>query len=135
VKQELQPAESALVQALELRSKPVSCILGTTLFRQGDPPIGLFILKSGEANLLMESKVGKPVMCVHAQAGSLLGLPGIIANEPYTMTALVRGGSEVSFVTTGDFESLIQAEPTLYPMVLKVLAAEVRAARRAITGN
>ncbi len=135
MKQELYAADSALIQALELRSKSISCIQGTTLFRQGDAPIGLFILKSGEANLLMESNAGKPVMCVYAEAGTLLGLPGIIANEPYTMTALVRGGSEVSFVTTVDFEDLIQAEPSLYPMVLKVLAAEVRAARRALTGN
>jgi CRP-like cAMP-binding protein len=134
-KQELFAADRALIQALEPRSKPVCCIQGTTLFRQGDAPVGLFILKSGEANLLMETRVGKPVMCVHAEAGTLLGLPGIIANEPYTMTALVRGGSEVRFVTTGDFEDLIQAEPSLYPMVLKVLAAEVRAARRAIIGN
>lgn len=135
MKQELFAADRALVQALELRSQPISCIQGVTLFKQGDAPIGLYILKSGEANLLMESKVGRPVMCVHAEAGSLLGLPGIIANEPYTMTALVQGGSEVLFVTKDDFEDLIRAEPSLYPMVLRVLASEVRAARQALTGN
>jgi CRP-like cAMP-binding protein len=71
-------------------------------------------------------------MCVHAEAGSLLGLPGTIANEPYTMTALVQSGSEVKFITRSDFEDMIQADPCLYPKVLQVLAGEVRAARRAI---
>jgi hypothetical protein len=51
------------------------------------------------------------------------------------MTALAQGGSEVRFVAKGDFEDVIRTEPSLYPMVLQVLAAEVRAARRAITGN
>ena len=134
-KQELYAADPALVQALELRSKPVPCKKGTTLFKQGDPPIGLYILKSGEANLLMDSRAGRVIMCVNAEPGSLLGLPAIIANEPYTMTALAHGGSEVRFVAKGDFEDVIRTEPSLYPMVLQVLAAEVRAARRAITGN
>jgi len=132
VKQELHVADRALVQALELRSRPVSCIKGGTLFKQGDAPCGLYILKSGEANLMMASRSGKPVLCVHAEAGSLLGLPGVIANEPYTMTALVHAGSEVTFITRGDFEDIVRTEPSLYPGVLHVLAAEVRAARRAI---
>jgi CRP-like cAMP-binding protein len=48
------------------------------------------------------------------------------------MTALVQVGSEVRFVTRRDFEDMIQAEPSLYPKVLQVLAAEVRAARKAL---
>jgi CRP-like cAMP-binding protein len=50
------------------------------------------------------------------------------------MTALARPGSEVSFVTRNDFEDLIREEPLLYPAVLTILAAEVRAARHAICG-
>ena len=73
-------------------------------------------------------------MRLHAKPGSLLGLPAIIGNESYTMTAVARPGSEVRFVARGDFEGLIQAEPSLYPKVLKVLAAEVRAARHALAG-
>ena len=133
MRQELFAADRELVQALELRSQPVSCIKGCTLFKQGDAPSGLYILKSGEASLILESRAGRVVMCVHAEAGSLLGLPGTIANEPYTMTALVQVGSEVRFVTRSDFEDMMQAEPSLYPKVLQVLAAEVRAARRAIS--
>jgi hypothetical protein len=42
-------------------------------------------------------------------------------------------GSEIGFVTQAGFEDLIQAEPSLYPYVLQVLAAEVRSARQTIS--
>jgi CRP-like cAMP-binding protein len=72
-------------------------------------------------------------MCLRAEAGSLLGLPAIISNEPYSMTAMVRKGSEVRFVSRHDFEDLMRAEPSLSLKVLPVLAAEVRAARQAFS--
>jgi CRP-like cAMP-binding protein len=133
VKQKRFAADRALVQTLQLRSQPISCVKDCALFKQGDSPDGLYILKSGEATLTLESTAGKPVICLHAEAGSLLGLPGVIANEPYTMTASVHGGSEVRFVARSDFEEIMQTEPSLYPKILKVLAAEVTAARRALS--
>ena len=45
---------------------------------------------------------------------------------------MVRKDSDVRFVSRNDFEELIQAEPTLYPSVLQVLATELRAARLAL---
>jgi CRP-like cAMP-binding protein len=133
VKQDSFAADRLLIHALEKRSQPVPCFETCILFNQGDPPSGLFILKSGEAALTVESTSGRIVMCLHAGAGSLLGLPGIVGNEPYTMTALARKGSEVRFVTRDDFEELIRTEPSLYPTVLKVLAAEVREARHSLS--
>jgi CRP-like cAMP-binding protein len=82
---------------------------------------------------MRETASGRAVICLHAGPGSVLGLPGIVANEPYTLTAMARKGSEVRFVTRSDFEDLLQAEPTLNFKVLQVLAAEVRSARRAMS--
>jgi CRP-like cAMP-binding protein len=125
-------ADHKLIQALEKRSQPVSCDEDRVLFRQGETPSGLYILWSGEAALIMTSEAGKEVMSLRAIASSLLGLPGIIGNEPYTLTATARKGSEVKFVTRSDFEDLMRAEPSLSFKVLQVLATEVRAARKAL---
>jgi CRP-like cAMP-binding protein len=84
---------------------------------------------------MMKSASGETVMCLHAASGSVLGLPGIVGNEPYSMTAMAHKGSEVGFVTRSDFEDVLRTEPLLYPMVLQVLAAEVRTARQALSGN
>jgi CRP-like cAMP-binding protein len=48
------------------------------------------------------------------------------------MTAMVKKGAEVRFVTRYDFEKLIKADPQMYPGVLQVLAREVRSARLAL---
>lgn len=82
---------------------------------------------------MRETASGRAIICLHAGPGSLLGLPGIVANEPYTLTAMARKGSEVRFVTRGDFEDLLQAEPSLNFKVLQVLAAEARSARQAVS--
>jgi hypothetical protein len=49
------------------------------------------------------------------------------------MTAIVKKGASVSFVTPYDFEKLIEADPQLYPEVLQLLAAEVLSARLALS--
>jgi CRP-like cAMP-binding protein len=126
-------ADHELMQALEERSQPILCSNGRILFCQEEAPRGLYILQGGEAALTMKSASGKLVMCLRAEAGSLLGLPAIIANEPYSMTAMARKGSEVRFVTRHDFEDLMRAQPSLSLKVLPVLAAEVRAARQAFS--
>ena len=132
MKRESFTASRKLITALEKRSHPVSCEEGRTLFTQGEPASGLYILESGEAALMMESPSGRPVMCLRAGAGALLGLPGVVGSEPYTMTAVVHKGSDVRFVARQDFEELVQAKPALYLGLLKLLAAEVRAARMAL---
>ena len=126
-------ADHKLMQALDKRSQPVPCSEGHILFNQGDGPRGLYILRSGEASLIMQSPSGTIVFSLRAPAGSLLGLSAVIDNEPYSLSAMVRKDSDVRFVSRNDFEELIQAEPSLYPSVLQVLAAELRAARLAFS--
>jgi CRP-like cAMP-binding protein len=125
-------ADHALLEALERRSRRVIFSVGHILFRQGGTSNRLYILREGKALLVMESSSGKVVMSLHVAAGSILGLPGIIANEPYTFTAIAHPCSDVRFVARNDFEDLIRAEPSLYPKVLEVLVAEVRTARLAL---
>jgi CRP-like cAMP-binding protein len=133
VQQNVFAADRKLIQALELRSQPFSYGDSCILFRQGDAPSGLFILQTGEVVLMRESVSGKAIICLHAGPGSLLGLPGMIGNEPYTLTAMARKGSAIRFVTRSDFEDVMQAEPSISLKVLQVLAAEVRSARLALS--
>jgi CRP-like cAMP-binding protein len=122
-----------LIQALYRLSQPVPGSEDGILFHQGDAPDGLFLLRSGEATLVMKSDSGRVVMSLKVDAGSVLGLTGVIADEPYTLTAHVSQGSEVRFVTRKDFEVLTQSEPSLYLEVLHMLAAQVRFARYTLT--
>src|ERR1035438_3879998 len=101
-----------LIKALEVRSIAISCGEEHTLFRQGELPVGLYILLRGEAALSMASASGESSMSVQTTAGSLLGLPALVAHEPYTLTAIAQKGSELSFITAEDFNDLMHSDST-----------------------
>jgi CRP-like cAMP-binding protein len=125
-------ADPDLIKALEVRSIAISCGEDYTIFRQGDMPAGLYILHRGVATLSMISVAGESVVSVQTTAGSLLGLPALVAHEPYTLTAVAQKDSELSFITAEDFNFLMRTDTSLSLKILQVLAAEVRAARQAI---
>jgi CRP-like cAMP-binding protein len=125
-------ADQELIRALERQSRPISCEAGSTLFSQGEVPSGIYILRSGEAALIMKSAAGRAVMCATVGPGSVLGLPAVIGKQPYSLSVMVKKGSDVGFITQHDFELLLQMEPSLYPKILEVLASEIRFARKAL---
>lgn len=125
-------ADPELILALDTRSIAISCGEEYVLFRQGDAPAGLFILHKGEATMTMTSAAGESIISIQTKAGSLLGLPALIGNEPYTLTAVARQGSELGFIARDEFTALMRSEPMVSLKILQVLAAEVRAARHAL---
>ena len=122
-------ADEQLIRALRQRSAPVDCSKDRVLFCQGDDPAGLYILHQGHVALSMCDEEGDVVLTMAAGPGSLLGLPGVVGNCPYSLSAAARQGSEVSFVSREGFSNLMLTDPGLAVLILRVLAAEVRTAR------
>lgn len=125
-------ADPELIHALHKRATLFVCEEDRTLFHQGDPPTGLFILHKGEATLSLDPGANQNLFACQAAPGSVLGIPALIGNQPYSLTALALSGAEVSFVSRDDFNILMQTEQSLMLKVLQVLAAEVRSARLAL---
>ena len=125
-------ADPELVQGLQKHATSVSCDEDIVLFNQGDPPVGLYILSDGVATVTMAAPAGNTIMSVQVEASSLLGLPGLIGNEPYTLTAIAHKGARFSFINRDDFIALMRTDLQLSLKILQVLAAEVRTARRAL---
>lgn len=125
-------ADPELIRALSERATPIVCDTDRILFRQDDPASGLFILHEGEATLSMDSEQGAPILSVEAKGGSLLGLPGLISNQPYSLTAVAQAGARIGFLARDEFTALMQSDPMLAFKILQVLAAEVRSARMAL---
>ncbi len=126
-------ADPELFQVLEKRANAIECDVEHILFRQGDPPVGLYILAKGGATITMKSEDGDCLLSVEAAPGSVLGLPAVIGNQPYSLTARAHHGSWVGFISRTDFYGLMQTESALMVKILQVLANEVRSARIAIT--
>jgi len=125
-------ANPDLLSALAGRSTAVPCGSDGVPFRQDEPSVGVFILHDGTVTLSMMSNDGHSLFAVQAKPGSILGLPGAISNQPYTLSAIARAGAQVSFVSNGDLTALMHSNPALSLKMLEVLAAEVRSARKAI---
>jgi CRP/FNR family transcriptional regulator len=125
-------ADAELLRALGSRSSSVPCDSDGILFRQDEPSVGVFILHDGTVTLSMMSQDGHSLFAAQAKPGSILGLPGAISNQPYTLSATARAGAKVSFVSSADLTGLMHSNPALSLKMLEVLAAEVRSARKSI---
>jgi CRP-like cAMP-binding protein len=125
-------ADPELIGELEKQSRPVPVGSDGVLFRQGDAPTGVFILRKGSARLTSKSD-GDAILSVRAGAGSLLGVPAVVGAKPYSLTAEALEGAEVSLLPSEDFVRLMNTQPGLSFRVLQVLAEEVRFAREALS--
>ncbi|MGA2539519.1 MAG: cyclic nucleotide-binding domain-containing protein [Terracidiphilus sp.] len=125
-------ADPELIDGLEGQSTGICCVEETVLFRQGDPPSGIYILKSGSVTLTMTSPANSEALSLGARPGSLLGLPAVIGEAPYTLTAVAHPGAHLSYVPRETFAHIMGHDRALALKILRVLAAEVRTARTAI---
>jgi CRP-like cAMP-binding protein len=125
-------ADPELIEALKKNATRVDCEEDRLLFKQGDAPGGLYIYCGGEVTMTLTASTGDVVMSVSVDAGSLLGLPAVIGNVPYSLTAKAKKGSKVSFVKREHFGRLMLTDPSISVGILRVLAAEVRTARLAL---
>ena len=125
-------ADRDLIDALAARATPIECEAERVLFCQDDAADGVYILREGAATLTMTSQDGKPILTVEARSGSLLGLPGLISHQPYSLTAVAQAGAKVGFLSRSEFTALMESDPALSFKILQVLAAEVRSARYAL---
>lgn len=101
------------------------------LFRQGQRGDCLYFVKWGEVALTMLA--GNKEIRIRAGKGSLLGLPAVFGNQPYTMTAKATWDAEIFKLNSDAFRELLNEEPRMKEIVLQVLAGEVRAIRQAFS--
>jgi CRP-like cAMP-binding protein len=101
------------------------------LFRQGDAADCLYFVKSGEANLTIQA--GNKEVRIRAGSGSLLGIPAVVGNQPYSMTAKACWDAEIFRLSSVVFNDLLKTEPKMQQAVLLILAGEVRVARQALS--
>ena len=81
---------------------------GATLFSEGDPSIGVYMLCQGRIKLSTYSKDGKALILRIAEAGELLGLSSAISDSPHEATAEVLDQCQINFVRRLDLLRFLQ---------------------------
>ena len=107
---------------------PESACRGTTLFRKGDPPAGVFLITSGRVAL----SAGDDPCRITRIAGvrSLLGLPSTVGDRAYTLTAEAVTDVELCHIAPDAFRNALASNPVIGMAIVRILSDEVSALRR-----
>jgi CRP/FNR family transcriptional regulator, cyclic AMP receptor protein len=121
-------ASPELIAAFEKRAIRVISSEGEVLFNNGEPGKCVYLILAGQVDLFLPLSSKKGIG-FRAQAGAFVGLPAAFSNEAYSMTAIAREGAKVAVMSRDKLCDLVAADPVLALDVLRILAAETRAAR------
>lgn len=76
---------------------------GTTVFRSGDQPQGVYIICFGRVKLSVSSSDGRRAIVGIATAGDILGVKALLAGEPHNLKAKALELTQLCFIEKNDF--------------------------------
>ncbi len=106
----------------------------TTLFHQGDPADGVYLIRSGEASLTLSSAKGKVLSERQVGHGAVLGLPATMSGRTYSLTATLLEDSEVVHVPADRLRDLLRDNTEVCFEVVQVLGRELTFMRSLAAG-
>ncbi len=92
----------------------------TFIFRRGEPPNSLYLIKSGEVEIFGENLQGKQVVLGRLRSGNLFGEIGVLLNTPRIGSARATQPSEILELYKKDFDELIQKFPNLQAIAKEI---------------
>lgn len=98
---------------------------GDTLFKQGDAPDNVYVMKSGTASVVIDGRVVETAL-----RGTILGEMALIDPEPRAASVVANSDSEFFVIAAEHFEALIQKRPHFATLVMRMLVRRIRAANK-----
>jgi CRP-like cAMP-binding protein len=86
---------------------------GTLLFKGGDPPRSLYMVRSGEVEIFTQNRRGKKVLLAILESGNFFGEIGPLLNKPRTANARTTRPTELMEMTKEDFNACLLRFPNL----------------------
>lgn len=97
---------------------------GTSLFHEGDAPLGVYYLHAGEVDLRMAARDGERSLLT-ARPGQLLGLTCVVSGRAHDCSATTRTTCITGFIDKKTFLRLLDEKPSLWLSVLQMISANV----------
>jgi CRP/FNR family transcriptional regulator, cyclic AMP receptor protein len=101
---------------------------GSTLFAEGRPSRGIFVLCDGRAKLSICSENGKRLMLRVAGPGEVLGLSSSLSGKPYEVTTEMLDASQVAFVKRKDLLRFLREHREACLQVVHLLSEDLHTA-------
>jgi len=95
------------------------------LFLEGEAPVGVYTIYSGEVDLLFAARNGNVTPLRVATPGQILGLSAVVSQHPHDCSAITRIPCEVGFIPRAEFMNILEARPAAWFNVLRLLSSEV----------
>jgi CRP-like cAMP-binding protein len=100
---------------------------GEMLFLEGETPAGVYILHSGEVELLFATRNGNAKPLRVATHGQILGLSSVVMRRPHDCSAIARTLCQVGFIGRDEFIKSLNDTPSIWLSVLRMLSSDVNA--------
>ncbi len=128
-------AHPELQQALEKLAVALKKKDGVVLFRQGQKPKGVYLLRSGKAVLTVRATPGGLMAPRVVGPGAVLGLPANICGKPYSLTAETTEPCEFGFVDRAKIVTLLRKDGHLCLHAVEILGRELAALRNELSAS
>lgn len=100
---------------------------GRTLFREGDPVRDVYVLVSGEVDLVFNARRGAHKTLRGSHPGEIVGLSDAVSDTPHDCTATTRTPCTIGTLPANELRRLLHESPSLWLTVLQFLSNDVNA--------
>jgi CRP-like cAMP-binding protein len=97
-------------------------LAGEYIFYQGDPGIGLYIVREGEVEIIRENEQGDKVTLAVIQKGDFFGELALIDGEKRSASAIAKGDTRLSVIFKPDLDEFIEKYPKKGIKILQGIA-------------
>ena len=116
------------IDVLAATLEPIDYQAGALLFYEGDPGDRMYIVLSGEVEVVKALGTGQERQLGLFSPGAMLGEMSLLEPEGNrSASARAMSPAQVLEMTRGDFEKLVKRHPPIMFEILHVLAARLRA--------
>ncbi len=110
---------------------PINLKFKEVIIKEGDPADCLYILKSGELEILSYDKETKSHQVIgHVEPGELFGEMSFLDNLPRSATVRAVSESVVYMINRNEFEKIFSEQDPLMQSLVQVLSERLRKANK-----
>jgi CRP-like cAMP-binding protein len=113
--------DNQIISAQQIERWPA----GKILFKQGDDPQGIFIVHSGQVDLVFSARSGVTKALCSVRPGNIVGLSDAISGTKYECTATTRTASRIGFVPLVELRRMLDENPGLWLGIATSLSADL----------
>ncbi len=130
-----EPLDAATREELAKRVDVEKHEAGKVIFSRGDPGESMYVVLSGEVEIVVKNDTGETMVLERAHAGDFFGEISLLDLGPRTATARVISDLEAVVVDRGDLDELLKARPDSAQMFLTAMGKRLRETARLLRGT